>query len=345
MRKIELELLEMRRTMVRSAICGIGSYVPPRVVTNDDLSKLMTTSDEWIRTRSGVEERHYADEGVDSSDLGLEAAGRALQDAGMAPSDLDFIIFATLSPDRFFPGNGCHLQAKLGISSIGCMDIRNQCTGFIYGLSVADALIRVGMYRNILVVGAEVHSSALDFSDRGRDVAVLFGDGAGAVILSPTDDENRGILYSELHAEGKYADVLAMNIWDISRKPFLTHDDIDSGNIWPKMDGKTVFKHAVIRLGEVFASTVQKSGISPQDIKYVIPHQANMRINQMVAEKLKMPQEKFLHNIQKYGNTSAASLPLLLDETYRAGKLERGDILLLMGFGSGFTWGSVLLKW
>ncbi len=331
--------------MVRSVIAGVGGYIPPKVVTNDDLARLMTTDDEWIRTRTGIEERHYADEGVSCSDLALEASRRAIEDAGITPADLDFVIFATLSPDHHFPGSGCYLQAKLGVGPIGCMDIRNQCTGFMYSLATADAFIRSGMYRRILVVGAEVHSSALDFSDRGRDVAVLFGDGAGAVVVQASEDENRGILYSELHADGHHAKALHMDIWDISRKPYLSSRSIEAGEIWPRMDGKTVFKHAVTALIDMSVRTLEKNGVGPGDLKLVIPHQANLRINQMVTQKLGLPEEKVLNNIQKYGNTTAASIPLLLDEAYRGGKLDRGDLLLLIAFGSGFTWGSILLRW
>lgn len=331
--------------MVRSYIKGIGSYVPPKVVTNEDLSKLMTTSSEWIQTRTGIEERRFAEEGVYCSDLALEAVKMALQDADLEASDLDFIILATLSPDHHFPGTGCFLQAKLGVESIGCLDVRNQCTGFMYGLSVGDAFIRTGMYRHVLVVGSEVHSSALDFSDDGRDVAVLFGDGAGAVILGPTSEPDRGILYSELHADGRFAKALYMDIWNISRKPYLSHTDLENRNIWPKMDGKTVFKHAVIRLSELVTSALAKNGLQAEDVKYILPHQANLRINQLVAERLGLPQDKFLNNIQKYGNTTAASIPLLLDQTYRSGRLNRGDLLLLIAFGSGFTWASSLLRW
>jgi 3-oxoacyl-[acyl-carrier-protein] synthase III len=331
--------------MIRSVIAGIGSYAPPRVVTNDDLSKLMTTSDEWIRTRSGIEERRFADEGVYCSDLALEASRNALADARLDPSDLDFIIFATVSPDHHFPGTGCFLQAKLGIPSIGCLDVRNQCTGFVYGLAVGDAFIRTGMYRHVLVVGSEIHSSALDFSDAGRDVAVLFGDGAGAVVLASSTEADRGILHTELRADGRFAKVLNMDVWNISRKPYLTHQSLDTGEIWPHMDGKIVFKHAVIRMAELATNALAQCNIQPEELKYVVPHQANLRINQLVAERLGFPQEKFLSNIQKYGNTTAASVPLLLDQAYRAGKLQRGDLLLLLAFGSGFTWASTLLRW
>ncbi len=331
--------------MLKSYIRGIGSYLPPRVVTNEELGRLMTTSDEWIRTRTGIEERRYADEGVLCSDLALEASQRALADAGLVASDLDFIIFATLSPDHHFPGTGCYLQAKMGVPSIGCLDVRNQCTGFLYSLSVADAFIRAGVYENILVVGAEIHSSALDFTDRGRDVAVLFGDGAGAAVVSRYDGDDRGILCTELHADGRHARALCMDVWDISRKPYITRELIDSPDLWPKMDGKTVFRHAVTELIRLFHQTVGKAQVRVEDIKYVIPHQANLRINQMVGDQLGLPHGKVLNNIRKYGNTTAASIPILLDETYRAGLLEQGDLLMLMGFGSGFTWGSVLLRW
>jgi 3-oxoacyl-[acyl-carrier-protein] synthase-3 len=331
--------------MIRSVIAGIGSFVPPKVVTNDDLAQRMTTSDEWIQTRTGIRERRFAEEGVSCSDLALEATRKALEDAGMTASDIDFIIFATLSPDHHFPGTGCYLQAKLDAAPVGCLDVRNQCTGFLYSLATADAMIRAGLYRNILIVGSEVHSSALDFSDTGRDVAVLFGDGAGAVVLSAGDDPERGVLYTELHADGRFAKALHLDIWDISKKPYITPETVTSGAIWPRMEGKTVFKHAVTRLCESIVRTLEVNRVRPEEIKYVIPHQANMRINQMVAQKLGFPEEKFLHNMQRYGNTTAASIPLLLDETYRQGLLEKGDLLLLAAFGAGFTWGTALLRW
>ncbi len=331
--------------MIRSHIKGIGSYVPPKVVTNDDLAKIMTTNHEWIHARTGIEERRFAEEGVFCSDLALIAARNAVKDAHLTEKDVDFIIFATLSPDHHFPGSACYLQAKMGIPGVACLDVRNQCSGFLYSLSVADAFVKAGMYKNILVVGAEVHSSALDFTDRGRDVAVLFGDGAGAVVVSASPSPERGIIYSELHADGRHARALYLDIWDISKKPYITEEDAKTRQIWPQMDGKTVFKHAVTRVEEVILHTLEEARVSPEDIKFVIPHQANMRINQFVAAKLKWPEEKFLHNIERYGNTTAASIPLLLDETYREGKIEPGDLLLLFAFGAGFTWGTTLLRW
>jgi len=331
--------------MTRSFIAGIGSYVPPKRVTNDDLAKLMTTSDEWIHLRTGIRERRFAEPGVYCSDLALKAVEQAVADADISVGDIDFIIFATLSPDHFFPGTACYLQAKLGLEGVPCLDVRNQCTGFMYSLAVADAFVRSGMYRRVLVVGSEVHSSGLDFSDAGRDVSVIFGDGAGAAIVSPCDDPNRGILYNELHADGRFAKALCVDLFDISRKPFMSPETASTREIWPSMNGKKVFKHAIVRLIEVFKSTLEAQGITAEDIKYIIPHQANKRINQIVADKLEIPREKFLHNMQHYGNTTAASIPLLLDETYRAGKIEPGDLLMLIGFGSGFTWGATLLRW
>lgn len=331
--------------MFKSIISGMGSYVPPNVVTNDDLAKIITTSDEWIFARSGIKERRYAGEGVYCSDLALEASKKALEDANLKPSDLDFIIYATLSPDHFFPGSSCYLQTKLGIDKTGCLDVRNQCTGFLYSMAIADAFIRMGMYKNILVVGAEIHSNCLEFTDLGRNVTVLFGDAAGAAIFSATEDEDRGVLYTELHADGKFAKSLHMDVWDVSHKPFITHQDIDNRNIWPKMDGKTVFKNAVTELCKIIPATLEKNNVTMDDVKYIIPHQANLRINQMIAKQLEIPDGIMLNNIEKYGNTTAASIPLLLDETYRAGMIEKGDLLLFVAFGAGFTWASALMRW
>ncbi|MFP4476676.1 MAG: 3-oxoacyl-ACP synthase III family protein [Desulfatibacillaceae bacterium] len=331
--------------MVRSYIRGIGSYVPPKVVTNEELSILMDTTDEWIRTRTGIEERRVAEEGVYCTDLAKEAAVKAVEDAGLEMSDIEFIIFATLSPDHHFPGSACYLQPKLGLEGIGCLDVRNQCTGFLYSLATADAFVKTGLYTNILVVGAEVHSSALNYTNEGRDVAVLFGDGAAAAVVSPTEDENRGIMYHSLHADGRHAKALCLDIWDISRKPYLDEEIVNSPMRWPAMNGRVVFKNAVVRLCETIFNVLFKHNINAQDIKWFIPHQANMRINHMVAEQLGLPKEKFLHNMQRYGNTTAASIPLLLDETYRAGDIEPGDLLMLLGFGAGFTWGVTIMRW
>ena len=334
--------------MIRSYIRGTGSYLPPRVVSNEDLAQLLPTTDEWIKTRTGIEERRFAEEGVSCSDLAYEASRAALSDSGIESSEIDLIIFATLSPDHHFPGTGCYLQAKLshlGVRTIGCLDVRNQCTGFLYSLSIADAYIRAGIYSNILIVGSEVHSSALDFSEQGRDVAVLFGDGAGAVILSRYEGDRRGIISTELHADGHYAKALCLDLWDISRKPYISGESLTNGDMWPRMDGRSVFRHAVTGLTGLCQTTLSRAKYEIGDLKYVIPHQANLRINQAVAERLGIPDNKVLNNIQKYANTTSASIPILLDEAHKSGMLDEGDLLLLLAFGSGFTWASALLRW
>jgi 3-oxoacyl-[acyl-carrier-protein] synthase-3 len=331
--------------MKRSRILGVGKYLPERRVTNFDLEKMFDTSDEWIQQRSGIVERRYAEEGVYCTDLALEATMHTLEQANMKAQDLDFIIFATLSPDHHFPGSACYLQDKLGIPGVGCMDIRNQCTGFIYGLAVADSFVRIGMFRRILVVGAEVHSSALDFSDAGRDVTVLFGDGAGAVIVGPSEDPQRGILSSHLHADGHYADALKLDIWDISKKPYLTHETVNQGEIWPKMKGKEVFRVAVAKIPEVIEEALAANHLSLDDISLFIPHQANLRINQFSAAKLGVPEEKFFNNIQYYGNTTAASIPIALTEALEKGIIREGNAIVLVAFGAGFTWGATVIRW
>jgi 3-oxoacyl-[acyl-carrier-protein] synthase-3 len=331
--------------MKRSRILGVGKYLPERRVTNFDLEKMFDTSDEWIQQRSGIVERRYAEEGVYCTDLALEATMQTLEHANMKAQDLDFIIFATLSPDHHFPGSACYLQDKLGIPGVGCMDIRNQCTGFIYGLAVADSFVRIGMFRRILVVGAEVHSSALDFSDAGRDVTVLFGDGAGAVIVGPSEDPQRGILSSHLHADGHYADALKLDIWDISKKPYVTHETVNQGEIWPKMKGKEVFRVAVAKIPEVIEEALAANHLSLDDISLFIPHQANLRINQFSAAKLGVPEEKFFNNIQYYGNTTAASIPIALTEALEKGIIREGNAIVLVAFGAGFTWGATVIRW
>ncbi|MEW6442182.1 MAG: beta-ketoacyl-ACP synthase III [bacterium] len=331
--------------MRRARILGVGRYLPEKRVTNFDLEKLFDTSDEWIQQRTGIVERRYAEEGVYCSDLALEATRNALAQARLEPRDIDFIIFATLSPDHHFPGSACYLQKKLGVPEIGCMDIRNQCSGFLYSLAVADAFVRTGMYRRILVVGAEVHSSALSFTNEGRDVAVLFGDGAGAVIVGPSDDPQRGILSVHLHADGRYADALRLEIWDISKKPYLTHDSIDQGRIWPKMKGKEVFRMAVTKIPEVVEEALAANGLGLDQVSLFIPHQANLRINQFSAARLQVPEEKFYSNIQRYGNTTAGSIPIALSELLEQGAIREGDCIVLVAFGAGFTWGASVIRW
>lgn len=330
--------------MTTARILGVGRYLPEKRVTNFDLEKMFETSDEWIQQRSGVVERRFAEEGVYCSDLALEASREALKNAGMKAEDLDFIIFATLSPDHHFPGTGCYLQRKMGLADIGCMDIRNQCTGFLYSLAVANAFVKIGMYKRILVVGAEIHSSAMNFTFEGRDVAVLFGDGAGAVIVGPSDDPSRGILSCHLHADGNYADILKLDLWDISKKPYITHQAIDEGHIWPKMVGKEVFRTAVTKIPEAIEEALQANDLKAEDIDLFIPHQANLRINQFAALRLGVPEEKFYSNIQRYGNTTAASIPICLSELLEQGTVKEGDLIMMVAFGSGFTWGTSVIR-
>ena len=337
--------------MIKSRITGIGHYVPERVVTNDDLAQLMTTNDEWITERTGIKERRHVEpnKGITSTDLGVVAAKNALADADLTPKDIDFIIFATLSPDYYFPGNGVLLQRELGCDIIGAMDIRNQCSGFVYALATANAFIQAGQYKNILVVGAEVHSFGLDYSDDGRNVSVIFGDGAGAVILSASDDPNRGILNTNLHSEGEFAEELAVLFpgTKFGWSDVLLEKDhsLTKKEIYPYMNGNYVFKHAVTRFPESIEEALKAADKTPEDLDLFIPHQANLRIAQFIQKQLNLPDEKIFNNIQKYGNTTAASIPIALSEAKQAGKIKEGDLVLLTAFGSGFTWGSVLMNW
>jgi 3-oxoacyl-[acyl-carrier-protein] synthase-3 len=329
--------------MKRAVICATGRYVPPRVVTNDDLAQRMETSDEWIRQRTGIEERHWVDEEAPagSSDLALEASRIALQRAGWDAKDLDLIIFATLSPDIFFPGSGCLLQHKLGLSSTPALDIRQQCTGFIYGVATADAFIRSGQARRILLVGAEVHSTGLDISTAGRDVSVIFGDGAAAVCIEAVDSEApAGVLASALHARGELAESLMVEAPASRKWPRLNTQMMDERRHYPLMDGKAIFKQAVRSLPEVTYEVLKKAGLELKDIDLFIPHQANMRINQLYEKALEVPEGKVFHNIQRYGNTTAASIPLALDEAQEMGLVGKGSTVMFIGLGSGLTWGA-----
>lgn len=327
-----------------SRIAGMGHFVPERVVTNDDMKQWMDTTDEWIHQRTGIRERRWVDGNVGASELAEHASREAMLEAGVEPGDIDLIIFATLSPDLNFPGSGCLLQARLGIPGVAALDIRNQCTGFVYGLSIADAFVRSGMKRCVLVVGAEVHSSGLDVSTRGRDVAVLFGDGAGAAVVVPTEGESR-ILDSELHADGRYAEILMVEAPASRIQPRLTAQMMEEGRHYPKMDGKAVFKHAVERLPEVIGSILQRNQLTLADVALFVPHQANMRINELVVRHLGIAPERVVHNIQKYGNTTAASIPIALHEAAVAGRVKEGEIVLLAAFGAGLTWGANLVRW
>ena len=329
-----------------TVIKGTGRYVPPRVVTNFDLEKMMNTTDEWIRQRSGIAERHYAEAGVGSSDLGVEAALRAIEDAKIDKSEIDFIIAATLSPDYYFPGNGVLIQHKLGLGTIGALDVRNQCSGFIYALSVADHYIKAGTYKKILIVASEVQSSNLDYSDEGRDMAVLFGDGAGAVVVEPNrNGDSRGVLSTHLFSDGQFASDLWMVHPCPKNKPTFYQAIFDNREYYPRMDGRNVFKNASERMPEGVKIALDHNKLSVDDITLLIPHQANDRISQMVARGLKIPMEKVLRNIDRYGNTTAASIPIALDEAVKEGRLKPGDILVLTAFGSGYTWGSAVIRW
>jgi len=333
----------MKRTVIR----GTGRFLPPRVVTNDDMTQWMDTSDDWIRKRTGIEQRHWvpAEGGVGSSDLGLEASRIAMQRAGWTPEDIDLIIFATLSPDIFFPGPGCLMQHKLGLEATPALDIRQQCTGFLYGITTADAYIRSNLANRILLVGAEVHSTGLDISTRGRDVAVIFGDGAGAVCLEGVEsDESIGVLASALHANGKFAESLSVELGASRNNPRISKAHIDEGRHYPKMDGKTIFKLAVQKLPEVVGETLAKAGLSLEDIDLFIPHQANLRINQFFQQSMKLPEDKVFHNIQRYGNTTAASIPIAFDEALEMGTIGAGSTVLFLGLGAGVTWGAVIAK-
>jgi 3-oxoacyl-[acyl-carrier-protein] synthase-3 len=342
--------------MARNAyISGTGFFAPQRVVTNDELRTVhgIDTNDAWIQQRSGIQERRYADQGVTCSDLAVHASEQAIHRAGLRKTDIDMIVFCTLSPDQMFPGTGVYLQRKLGLCDMGrfipCLDVRNQCSGFLYGLSTAVALVQNGSYRHVLLVGAEVHSAALDLSTRGRAVGVLFGDAAGAVIVSGTD-EDRGVRGTYLGADGRYADALSMRIWNIGNRPFIPVDADGFGRVepltmYPQMDGKVVFKNAVERLLAVLGESLQKHHLTPNEVDLFCFHQANLRINEYVRDVLHVPAEKVINNIERYGNTTAATLPSLLFEAEESGRLRRGMKVVMAAFGAGFTWGCSVVDW
>lgn len=344
----QLELKES--TMPRTVFLGTGHFLPDRVVTNDDLAEMFDTSDEWIQQRTGIRTRRYVDwdrEPQGASDLGARAAQSALEDAGVSKDEIDLIVNATLSPDKAFPGDGVLVQAKLDIpAGVPALDVRNQCSGFIYALSVADAFIRAGQYKKILVVGAEVHSSGLEFADRGRDVTVIFGDGAAAAVLGAHNgDDGRGILSTHLHADGRFAAELHCSYPASCENPRLATAQLEAGKQYPQMNGRNVFKHAVVRMPEAVREALDTNGLATTDIKLLIPHQANLRISEMVQRRLALEPEQVFNNIQEFGNTTAASIPLALDQAVKAGRIERGDIVCFAAFGAGFTWGSALIRW
>ena len=336
--------------MYNSKITGLGYYVPDNIVTNNDLSQIMDTNDEWIQERTGIQERRHIVRGQDTTTtMGVKAARIAIERSGVANDDIDFVIFATLSPDFYFPGPGVLVQRDLGLRTVGALDVRNQCSGFVYAISIADQYIKTGMYKNILVIGSEVHSVGLDMTNRGRGVSVIFGDGAGAAVLSREEDNSKGILSTHLHSEGQHAEELIVKapgmggrwVTDILADPDPENDE----SYLPYMNGQFVFKNAVVRFAEVINEGLQANKLQVSDIDMLIPHQANLRISQFIQQKFKLRDDQVYNNIQKYGNTTAASIPIALTEAWEQGKIKSGDTVVLAAFGSGFTWGSVIIKW
>lgn len=334
--------------MFRSKISGLGYYVPDNVVTNDDLSKIMDTNHEWIVERTGIHERrHKVLEEDTTSGMGVKAAKKAMERAGVEAKDIDFVVFATLSPDYYFPGPGVMLQKELGLNTVAALDIRAQCSGFIYALSVADQYIKTGMYKTVLVVGSEVHSAGLDMTTRGRAVSVIFGDGAGAAILTRSEDET-GILSTHIHSQGEHAEELALIAPGMGGRwvsDILKDNDPDDLSYMPYMNGQFVFKNAVVRFSEVIMEGLAANQLQVSDINMLIPHQANLRISQFIQQKFGLSDDQVYNNIQKYGNTTAASVPIALTEAWEQDKIKAGDLVVLAAFGSGFTWGSVVIKW
>jgi len=330
-----------------SKITGVGAYVPATVVTNDDLAQIMDTSDAWIQERTGIQERRFFEYGTDTVASMAAAASRvALDRAGLQAADVDFIVFATITSDYYFPGDGVLLQRELGLAGIGALDIKNQCSGFIYALSVADQFVRSGMYRTVLVVGAEIQSTFLNKSTEGRNIAVIFGDGAGAVVLQATDSDEHRILSTHLHADGRYAEELYVKGPGGSRPGrWLSEEALSDGSREVVMNGSAVFKHAIQRFPEVIQEALDANGLTVADVDLLVPHQANLRISEYVRQKMGLPEEKVINNIQRYGNTTAASIPIALAEAWESGRLEPGQLVCLAAFGSGFTWASALIRW
>ena len=335
--------------MFRSKISGLGHYVPENVVTNDDLAKLMDTNDAWIQERTGIKERRHIvkGDGNSTSVMAVKAAKIAIERAGIEANDIGLIIFATLSPDMYFPGGGVQVQDMLGMHTCPALDVRNQCSGFVYALSTADQFIKTGMYEHVLVIGSENHSGGLDFTTRGRSVSVIFGDGAGAAIVSRSDSDSQGILSTHLHSEGKHKDELALQGPSTGYWVPQILEDNPQENIpyYPYMNGQFVFKHAVVRFSQVIKEGLDANGLEVSDIDMLIPHQANLRISQFIQRKFGLSDDQVFNNIQKYGNTTAASIPIALCEAWETGKIKEGDLVVLAAFGSGFTWGSAIIRW
>jgi 3-oxoacyl-[acyl-carrier-protein] synthase-3 len=330
----------------RTTILGTGFAVPDRVVTNDDLAGLMDTSDQWIRERTGIEQRRWVREGQTSVDLALPAAQRALEAAGLTARDIDAIVFATSTPDHFCPGNGVYLQRALGAGQLPALDIRAQCSGFVYGLSVADAWIKSGQYERILLVGEEIQSTGMEVTTAGRHTAVIFADGAGAAVLGPVDAaEERGLLGFDLHTDGDFAEKLWVDVPGSMYHPRISAPQLTEGRQWLQMDGREVFRHAVTRMPESATAALAKAGYGWSDVNLLIPHQANLRISEAVQKSLKLRDDQVYNNIMRYGNTTSATIPIALDECVRSGRLKRGDLLVVTAFGSGFMWGSCVIRW
>jgi 3-oxoacyl-[acyl-carrier-protein] synthase-3 len=335
--------------MYHSKITGLGFYVPENVVTNDDLSKIIDTNDEWIQERTGIQERRHIIKGQDTTtSMGVKAAKIAIERSGLSNDNIDFVVFATLSPDYYFPGPGVLVQRDLGLRTVGALDVRNQCSGFVYALSVADQYIKTGMYKNILVIGSEIQSTGLDMTSRGRGVSVIFGDGAGAAVLSREEDLTKGILSTHLHSEGQHAEELVVKAPGMGGRwitDIIADNDPNDESYFPYMNGQFVFKNAVVRFSEVINEGLQANNLEVSDIDMLIPHQANLRIAQFIQKKFGLSDDQVFNNIQKYGNTTAASIPIALTEAWEQGKIKSGDTLVLAAFGSGFTWASAIIKW
>ena len=335
--------------MYHSKIAGLGYYVPENIVTNNDLSKIMDTTDEWIQERTGIKERRHIIKGEDTTtSMGVKAAKIAIERAQISNDEIDFVVFATLSPDYYFPGPGVLVQRDLGLKTVGALDVRNQCSGFIYALSVADQYVKSGMYKNILVIGSEVHSTGLDMTNRGRGVSVIFGDGAGAAIVSREEDVTKGILSTHLHSEGLHAEELIVKAPGMGNRwvtDIIADNDANDESYFPYMNGQFVFKNAVVRFSEVIMEGLNANNLQVSNINMLVPHQANLRISQFIQHKFQLTDDQVFNNIQKYGNTTAASIPIALTEAWELGKIKTGDIVVLAAFGSGFTWASAIIKW
>ena len=336
--------------MYHSKIAGLGYFVPENIVTNDDLSKIMDTNDEWIQERTGIQERRHIikGSGETTTTMGIKAAKIAIERSGVAKEDIDFIVFATISPDYYFPGPGVTLQKELGLKTVGALDIRNQCSGFVYALSIADQYIKTGMYKNILIVGSELQSLGLDMTDRGRSVSVIFGDGAGAAVISREEDTTKGVLSTHLHSEGEHAKELAVLAPGMGGRwvtEILADNDPNDESYFPYMNGQFVFKNAVVRFSEVIHEGLEANNLKVSDINMLIPHQANLRISQFIQKKFGLSDDQVFNNIQKFGNTTAASIPIALTEAWELGKIKSGDLVVLAAFGSGFTWASAIIRW